>query len=178
MKKFITVVLCLALTVSALFVFASCGGTQTKANTETSVEQAQKSGTDNEETSEEPMSMVNPLVEYDTLEEAEKASGLNLSIPDKITPVKFIVIDKSTLEVTYDGGYIRKARWGGDISGDYNNYNYSEAALLGEKAVTYKGDSQNEIKLAIWAEGENSFCFYSETPVTPGTMNSYINATG
>ena len=97
-------------------------------------------------------------------------------LAEKITPEKYIVIDNTTLEIDYDGGYIRKGRMGGDISGDYNVYNYSTVFSSGEKAITYKGDSQNEIKLAIWIEGEDSFCFYSETPITPGTMISYINA--
>ncbi len=178
MKKIITAALCFALTASVILSLAACGGSETKANTE--IEKSRKSSqsavTKKEETTEEQMSMVNPLVEYDSLEEAKKASGLNITFPDKITPEKYVVIDKSIIEVDYDGGYIRKAKMGGDISGDYNVYNYSTVLSSGEKAITYKGDSQNEIKLAIWAEGENSFCLYSETPLTPGKMISYINA--
>lgn len=178
MKKIIIAALCFALTASAILSLTACGDKETETNTETENgeirEQSAVSG--KEEATEEIMSMVNPMVEYDTLEDAEKKAGLTLTLPEDITDAQYFVIDNNTLEVDYDGGYIRKAKMGGDISGDYNVYNYTTVLQSGEKAITYKGDSQNEIKLAIWSEGENSFCFYSETPLTPGKMISYINA--
>lgn len=109
----------------------------------------------------------NPWEEFDTLEEAEEAAGVEITVPDMseygTDEVYMVCAALSEVEIQYYDGdeqtaYIRKANDDGDISGDYNTYDYENTATINDNEVTVKGTDGNELNLAIWHVGDYAYC--------------------
>ncbi len=71
--------------------------------------------------------VVNPLVEYDSLLDAEKSVGFKLGIDlSDYDNLSYVVINNEILEITYSDNdnnlILRKAKGSEDVSGDYNTY--------------------------------------------------------
>lgn len=118
--------------------------------------------------------VANPLEEYGadagSLEKAQEAVKFTIAIPESIKPDNYVVIDGSILEIDFDGGYIRKAKGGYDVSGDYNEYGTVKAVSVDGKEVTFKGND-GKTMLAIWVDGDYTYCVgisagTSETDIT------------
>ncbi len=128
---------------------------------------------------EENTQIVNPVEEYGmdarSLEAAQEAVGFEIAFPEKFTAENFLVIDGTILEIDFDGGYIRKAKGGDDISGDFNEYEEVEAKDLDGREVTVKGND-GKIILAAWADGDYSYCIRIDKGVSEEEMTSYVNA--
>jgi len=115
--------------------------------------------------------IVSPITEYDTLEQAEQAVGYTLTLPDApeaYDHMSVTVIDGELLEVRYynddetDLGYtIRKAPNIGDISGDYNDYANTQTLKINECEVTLKGNDDTW-SLATWSSGNYSCAVMAE----------------
>lgn len=125
-----------------------------------------------------------PWVELKTLEEAEESVGLELVVPDMSeygSEEVYRVCEALTeLEIQYYDGddlaaYIRKAEDNGDISGDYQEYAYSEEIEAGDKTAEIKGDSEDSVKLAIWHDGDMAFCIGVTNGVSVDTMSKLIS---
>lgn len=116
----------------------------------------------------ESAQIANPILEYDSLEAAEKAAGFSFTVPEGVSvndedyaQYYWSTINKNLIEVRYgaEGGevcYMRKAAASGleDISGDYNVYDTvkTEDIVLEdgrEATVTLKGQG-GKFYLAIW----------------------------
>lgn len=125
--------------------------------------------------------IANPFVDCDTLNEAIKIAGFDLTVPSAINKVtdrlyRVMTLDDKMLEVIYQSGEdeaarIRKAPGSEDISGDYNVYQQvSEVSVNGFK-VTMSGDG-NKVSLAVWT---NNGYTYSVS-VTNGISSSDMTA--
>lgn len=114
---------------------------------------------DDIEVDEEMMvGMPSPIVEYDTLAEAEQAAGFKIQVPATITgyeEVSYVVISDVMIQVDYRGEHgdicVRKmaaSTWE-DISGDYNVYpDAQEVTVRGHRAlIRGNGDTAS---LATW----------------------------
>ncbi len=131
---------------------------------------------------EEAVTVVNPYVYYDTLEEAEKAVGFEMTSPEIINKEKIseiIVIAGDTIELRYgtdDGSSvtIRKAKGAEDISGDYNTYEFEKALTIDNISVSAKGDD-DLIKLLTWKKGEFTFALNSPKGMTEEQVMDIIN---
>ncbi len=108
--------------------------------------------------------VVNPLVEYSSLKEAEKSIGfefgLDLSEYDNLS---FIVIDNEILEITYinnnDNLICRKAKGNKDISGDYNKYiNINNTNIDGVEVCVKQNDDNT---LITFSYNDYSYSFSS-----------------
>ena len=108
---------------------------------------------------------VSPFEDYDTLEEAVKASGIKMSVPDSVggfTDRRVSVIFGDLIDVTYlnssgeDEYVIRKAKGTDDPSGDYNDYAETKEAAVGGNTVTLKGNG-GKISLAVWTDGTYAY---------------------
>ncbi|MGN1021936.1 MAG: DUF4367 domain-containing protein [Lachnospiraceae bacterium] len=118
---------------------------------------------------ESSVQLPNPWTEYDTLEEAEKAAGFTITVPDVpagYTSVVYRVMD-GLLELQYqdaDGNrlILRKgdtATLGEeetDISGDYTQYDAEETKEISGKEVTEKGDGTS-VYCAVWTDGDYAY---------------------
>ncbi len=128
---------------------------------------------------EENTQLANPVEEYGmsaaSLEAAEEAVGFEIALPESIAAENYIVINGEILEIDFDGGYIRKAEGGNDVSGDYNEYENVKTADVNGSKVTLKG-SGDKIMLAIWADGDYTYCISVTDGVDEAQMTSYVNA--
>lgn len=102
--------------------------------------------------------MPSPIVEYDTLAEAEKAAGFRIQVPATITgyeEVSYCVISGELIQVDYRGANgdicIRKAAAsvGEDISGDYNVYQDVQTVTVRGHEATIRGNGETAA-LATW----------------------------
>ena len=121
----------------------------------------------------------NPVVEYGmdagSLEAAQDAVGFTISFPENLAVENYIVIDGTLLEIDFDGGYIRKAAGADDVSGDYNEYENVKTADVGGAEATLKGNG-GKIMLAIWVDGDYTYCVGVTSGLTEDEMTSYINS--
>ena len=115
---------------------------------------------------EQDYGVPNPYEIVDTLDEASKIAGFNLSVPATYGDYKKQVIqaiEDDMIEVIYfeeesenEGLRIRKAKGTDDISGDYNEYKNVETMKVGDYDVTEKGDEGN-IFIVTWTDGTYSY---------------------
>ena len=125
------------------------------------------------------MQIANPLEEYGadagSLEKAQEAVGFTIAIPESIKAENYVVINGTILEIDFDGGYVRKAKGSEDISGDYNEYEKTEAADVDGKEVTFKGNG-GKTMLAIWADGDYTYCIGVSAGKSEADMTSLVKA--
>ena len=117
-------------------------------------------------TQEQDVGVPNPYEIVDTLDEASKIAGFNLSVPATYGDYKKQVIqaiEDDMIEViyfdaekTHEGLRIRKAKGTDDISGDYNEYKNVETVKIGDYDVTEKSDGEN-ILVVTWTDGTFSY---------------------
>lgn len=131
--------------------------------------------------------VANPFSEYNTVEEAEKAAGFSIEVPDEalgyLNRTIRVLADSSQpmIEVIYypaseeagqvaqdssgattDQVCIRKAVGTGDISGDYNEYDdvHVEAGTGDAPEVTVKGNGTNYY-LAVWEKDGYAYSVFA-----------------
>lgn len=139
---------------------ASTGDASEAATTIEQIEVTDAAATD----AGEIIGMPNPIVEYDTLEAAEKAAGFEFAVPEAIDGyenVSWSVIAEETIQVIYtnaDGEEItiRKAAGDEDISGDYTIYDDERIQEVDGHQVTMRG-SADKVCLAIWTDAGYSY---------------------
>lgn len=139
---------------------ASTGDASEAATTIEQIEVTDAAATD----AGEIIGMPNPIVEYDTLEAAEKAAGFEFAVPESIDGyenVSWSVIAEETIQVIYtnaDGEEItiRKAAGDEDISGDYTIYDDERIQEVDGLQVTMRG-SADKVCLAIWTDAGYSY---------------------
>ena len=117
-------------------------------------------------TQEQDYGVPNPYEIVDTLDEASKIAGFNLSVPATYGDYKKQVIqaiEDDMIEVIYydensehEGLRIRKAKGTDDISGDYNEYKDVETVKVGDFEIIEKG-SEGNISVATWTDGTYSY---------------------
>lgn len=129
----------------------------------------------------EDVQIPNPLIEYDTLADAEAAAGFDFAIPDEIdgnAPTTYIVIDGSgILEVIYGDNAvsIRKAAGSGDISGDYSTYSDTVNANAGDVSATLR-ENDGKVISAIWESDGYTYALYSADGISEDTATTAISA--
>ena len=121
----------------------------------------------------------NPREEYGSdmgsLSAAQEAVGFTLTLPGSIVPENYVVISGDTLEVDFDGGYIRKAMGNEDISGDYNEYDAIKTETADGKDVTLKGNG-GKVMLAVWTDGGYTYCAGVADGMAEADMLSLVTA--
>ncbi len=126
------------------------------------------------------VAQANPWEDFKTLSEAQEAVGFEITTPDMSDygdeELYRVCAALNELEIQYltddeQQAYIRKAGDNGDISGDYNEYAYEDET----SDVTLKGDSESEIKLAIWTSGDYAYCIIISQGVDSETMKSLVS---
>ena len=109
---------------------------------------------------EEDVQIPTPWTEYDSLDEALSASGLELNAPEAINGVPqsgWRVFNDGMLQIDYAGDFtLRMAAGDGDISGDYSAYEHEESAAADGVTVTLKGNGDT-VSLALWHSGGYSY---------------------
>lgn len=125
--------------------------------------------------------IVNPMVGYETLSEAEAVLGWSVKVPP-LDNASIYLINGSLFEADWtDGSYYRMGKtelWGSDVSGDYNSYDYAETETIdgihGSITVYLSGDSENSLTLLIWSDDTYSYAYYAGTPMTHEQTRDFL----
>lgn len=125
----------------------------------------------------------NPFAGYETLEQAARAAGFGLTVPDSVNSSDsraFLAIEDEMLEVIYRRGEeeavrIRKAPGGQDISGDYTVYPQVSVASVNGGKVTMSG-SDDKVSLATWTNGGYTYSVSVAGGISRSGMTALVSA--
>ncbi len=127
--------------------------------------------------------VANPYVYYDTLEEAEKAVGFEITVPETIDNEEvssIIVISEDLIEIDYGTDSesimtVRKAKGSEDISGDYTVYGFQKTLSYDGINVIAKGDG-DLIKLLTWQKNDFTYALRLPNGMTEENMWELIQS--
>lgn len=125
----------------------------------------------------------NPIIEYNTVDEAKASLGIDASIPTALPAgyelSKITTISNTALDLTYVNGEselsYRTAKSLEDISGDYNTYEFTKTAEINGYEISYSGNGQ-KVHNAKWNNGEFSFSIYADNGITFDELKSMIES--
>lgn len=126
--------------------------------------------------------IANPFEDYDTLADAARAVGFELTVPERIDGFSgdktVQVMSGTTIQIIYSDGsdnrlFIRKAPGSEDISGDYNKYDEIRTAAVNGCDVTLKGSS-GAVSTAVWTSGGYSYAVSADVPLRAEAMTALI----
>ena len=126
--------------------------------------------------------IANPYVDYETLADAAKAAGFDLTVPETVdgySGEKSIqVLDNRMIQILYtdDNGnylFVRKEAGAADISGDYNSYSEVNTVSVGEYSVTLKGND-GTVSTAVWIGNGYSYAVIARAPISAEDMIALI----
>lgn len=126
---------------------------------------------------QEQAQLPNPMVAWDTLEEAEEAVGFALpnwkGLEGREIQEVF-VIGGELLEVRYEDGLTcRMARGTQDVSGDYQVYAEETTRTVDGRDVTLKGED-GTVSLAVWNDGTYTWSLSWAEGVAPETLEGFL----
>lgn len=165
MKKIVIASMCIILALSLI----ACS--QNNKTDETPVEK--------EDSDNKVVQIPNPMIEYETIDEAIKVLGFDfnalVAIPEDYELSNIFVIDKTLVEINYSNNdneiSLRAGQANYDISGNYNNYSQKKVLKISDNDVTIKSDN-DKIYLVSWKIGDVS---YSMTIKNGLNENDLIN---
>ena len=197
MKKLISLMLVTVMSLS----LAACGNSGSpsadKGQSAASSQSADNSqSTNNSQSADNTPSvqMPNPFTEYASMDEAEKAAGFSLTVPETMEPYSgrtIRVMDGedgfSMIEVIYrketengetdddDEIRIRKAAGNEDISGDYIDYAEHSTVTIDNIPVSINGEN-GKIKLATWCRGDYTYSmgFYFDAGISSEDLEGFV----
>lgn len=126
-----------------------------------------------------------PILEFKTIEEAEKVLNFKVDlikdINKKYEISNIIVLSGETFSIdckdTNKEFIYRESLESGDISGDYNKYEYESTEVIGRSSVSLKGNSEKLINLALWSSNGKTHSISSyngiEYEVVTDIISSY-----
>lgn len=126
-----------------------------------------------------------PVSEFKTIEEAEKLlnfkADLIKDIDKKYEVSNIVVISGEILSIDYSDGNkqftYRESIESGDISGDFNEYDYESTEIIDGNNVCLKGNVENIINLATWRNKEKTYSIFSESGINYVEIIDMINNT-
>ena len=123
----------------------------------------------------------NPFVDCNTLKDAGKIAGFDVTVPDAIDGYSertIQAIKNDLIQVLYQNGEnelsIRKAVGSDDVSGDYNEYAEIKTVTVSGQQVTMKG-SDGKVNIATWTDGSYTYAVRVEGKgISSNSMSSLI----
>lgn len=121
----------------------------------------------------------NPFTDHAALEDAAKAVGFDLTVPEKVngSPRQGIQTMDGMIQIFYGDEdhevLIRKAPGGEDISGDYNVYSQVKTTNVNESVVTTKGED-GVVHLAIWSNGGYTYSISARAGMSEADMTALV----
>ncbi|MDR3595531.1 stalk domain-containing protein [Clostridium sp.] len=108
--------------------------------------------------------IINPIEEFDTIEDAQKALKFKVTVPKELLGkynIKYIsTISRDLFQICYinkqNDILFRMGQGIGDVSGDYNNYKINTIVNINGSNVQLKGDDKL-IKVAAWSANGMSY---------------------
>lgn len=129
----------------------------------------------------EPSQIANPFVDYQTLADAAKAAGFELTAPETVEGYsdKLIqVMSGSMIQIIFLDSdshrlFVRKQAGSADISGDYNEYGKVSTVAVDGRTVTLKGNDST-VSTAIWTNSGYSYAVSADVPLSADAMVALI----
>lgn len=122
----------------------------------------------------------NPFVVYQTLAEAEKASGFTFKVPEQIDGYKqaeISVMSGEMQQVIYEKGEaqmtLRKMAGTDDISGVYTEYAKKDQVTISGHQTELRGDG-TLVYVAVWNNGGYTYAVYADAGVTAAQMTAIV----
>ena len=187
MKKKMVIMVCsmaaLAMTVSMM----GCGKEAVSENAQTGTEISEEdSSQDNAEVPEgENTQIPNPFVDCETMADAEKLAGFDITVPEQIEGYEqelIQAVDGELIQVFYvnpekeeDEILIRKGVGNDDISGNYENFAETTTAAAGDLEVTLKGND-GKVTVAVWTTGSYTFSIQVDAGASQDEMLNLVEA--
>lgn len=164
MKKLLVIVLSAAIALS----IAACG---TGGNP-----------TPQDSDSQSDVQVPNLFTDCDTLADAAREAGFELTVPDAVNGAAdrlIRVADSKMIEVIYqtsgnEAARIRKALGDEDISGDFNEYAQTDTTTVGEAEVTMRG-SDDMVYLATWTAGGYTYAASVADGISSSDMEALVS---
>lgn len=129
----------------------------------------------------------NPIREYTSISELEKAVGFPVSAPEEIHGFRLTAVSSidSLAQLIYSDcaqelcfRVSPAARTEGDNSGDYNHYDFARSEEIDSAAVTMKGFGDT-VSLASWQRNQYDYSIgVRSAGVAPETMSELVRAFG
>lgn len=164
-KSLIFILVC-ATTIGA---FTSCG--TNNSTTDPSTPPSKDTSVTENNAIGENTQIANPWKDCENIDDATDIAGFSIDAPQNINGYPNITIqavDNEIIQIIYTADtdeqsiLVRKGIGTDDISGDYNTYDESMSATIGEYDVTLKSND-GKIMLATWTSGA-----YTYAITTPG----------
>lgn len=137
--------------------------------------------------SETPAGVPNPIREYTSISELEKAVVFPVSAPEEIHGFRLTAVSSidSLAQLIYSDcaqelcfRVSPAARTEGDNSGDYNHYDFARSKEIDSAAVTMKGFGDT-VSLAIWQRNQYDYSIgVRSAGVASETMSELVRAFG
>lgn len=167
MKKFIVPTLCAAMALTMVANASSAFAMEDSKHQAVGQEASDImviSCMDSDEETGTAIGMPSPFNECSSLEDAEKATGFKLALPEKMpegySQKAIEIIQNDMIQIFYENGekeiLIRKAKGGDDISGDYNKYSENKKLTIGNLQISTKGND-GKVSVATWVDGEYTY---------------------
>lgn len=122
----------------------------------------------------------NPFTDHDTLGQAIKVVGFELTIPEKVggnSQHDIQTMGDEMIQVFYGDAdnevCVRKALGKEDISGDYTAYAQTHSVTVNGIGVTMKGEN-NLIYLAVWTNGGYTYSISARSGMSSTDMTALI----
>ncbi|QNM05150.1 hypothetical protein [Qiania dongpingensis] len=182
MRKTAVFLLCMVILVFS----AACGSTRGKNrdNTAENGSQTEIDSAAREKDGTLGAQISNPFSDCDTIEEACRQVGFDITIPDKAAGYSEKKIqtaskeDMKMIQVFYmfsgeEKILIRKAVSSTDISGDFTDYEEEDVVSAGGRDVTLKGNDGTKF-LAVWTDKDYSYSVHVSDGMESDSMMGLI----
>ena len=156
---------------AALLILPLAGCTQKTETADTPAETEETAG----------ISIANPFVHTDTVEEAEKGAGFEIGLPEAIEGFEertITFMEGYMIQAVYGSENtvtVRKAKDHSDISGDYNTYKEEAERQIAGKSVTVRMNDDG-IHNLTWTDGEYSYAAVSDTGLSEETAEMLVSS--
>lgn len=123
----------------------------------------------------------NPWEDFASLKDAEQASGVTMTLPERDDTPSYRAMKGSILEVVYKDSAgsetlrLRKGADESDVSGDYNTYPTIKTITVDGINTRMKGNG-NAMRLAVWTRDGHAYSVSTAKPVTIAEMMALVRA--
>lgn len=153
------------------------------AQNETEISEEDSSQKDAQTSEGENTQIPNPFVDCETMADAEKLAGFEMTVPEQIEGYEkelIQAIDGELIQVFYvnseneeDEILIRKGVGSDDISGNYEDFAEVSTAAAGDLEVTLKGND-GKVTVAVWTTGSYTFSVQVDAGASQDEMISLV----
>ena len=130
---------------------------------------------------QENVTIANPFMTFDTLEEAEKSAGLSMNLPEMVGDHVISIyrsMPERMLEIIYtldeDMIKVRKEAGNKDISGNYSAEVYEERDLQIEDLTVHLQYKEDKIYNAIWTQDGYSYAMTADGGVSEQALTELV----